>query len=88
MNNLIYYPNSALLTQCADVNFDKIDVQQYYDSMIDVMYKNNGIGLAAPLPLGVAMAPPIARADNNSKLNCEHVKIIAHISNIGLRSVL
>ena len=48
MSNLIYYPSSALLTQCADVNFDKIDVQQYYDSMIDVMYKNNGIGLAAP----------------------------------------
>ena len=44
---LTYYPNPLLLQQCEEVTeIDKI--QGLIDSMITTMYKENGIGLAAP----------------------------------------
>lgn len=48
VRKLIIYPNDILTTPCRPVtNFDK-DLQHLVDDLFSTMYRNDGIGLAAP----------------------------------------
>jgi len=42
------YPDKILKTKCEPITVINGDVQILIESMIEIMYKNNGIGLAAP----------------------------------------
>ena len=42
------YPDKILKTKCEPITVINGDVQTLIETMIEIMYKNNGIGLAAP----------------------------------------
>jgi len=42
------YPDKILKTKCEPITVINGDVQTLIENMIEIMYKNNGIGLAAP----------------------------------------
>jgi len=45
---LIYYPNPLLMDKTRPVKSDEVDLAQKIHRMFELMYENNGIGLAAP----------------------------------------
>ena len=52
---LVYHPNNILQKECTEVDFDKISSKELDDigrQMLEVMYNNNGAGLAHPQVAG------------------------------------
>lgn len=45
---ILIYPNNILETKCKDVEAVNEETKLLVDEMVETMYKNNGIGLAAP----------------------------------------
>jgi peptide deformylase len=52
---LVIHPNKALRQKCIEVNFDEVDKSELEDigrQMLEIMYNNNGAGLAHPQVTG------------------------------------
>ena len=52
---LVIHPNKVLRQKCIEVNFDEVDKSELEDigrQMLEIMYNNNGAGLAHPQVAG------------------------------------
>jgi peptide deformylase len=62
--NLIYYPNPLLLEKNSVVEPGEENLSEKIEQMFDIMYRNKGVGLAAP-QVGWNMRLFIANPDGN-----------------------